>query len=266
MLKEILLHQPGGTPDPALAYALALAAEHGARVTLLAYPIETAGALAWGAADLPLDGPEEDGRLQAAAQDAAARAGVALEIAPPRSFAYGIGETLADWARVRDLTVLGAAGGPGIGRRFLWRAAVFDSGRPVLLVPEAAAPAAPRRVLVAWDASRAAVRAANDALPLLAAAEVTVISVTDDKAFRPGQSAVEMTRHLARHGIAANFREIRREGRPVSAAIGDALREQRADLLVMGAHAHSGLRELVLGSATGAAFAGAWPVPLLLSH
>jgi nucleotide-binding universal stress UspA family protein len=266
MLKEVLVHQPGPAPDRAFDHALALAAAQGARVTLLAYPVETAATLAWGAADLPLDEPGENPELRAAAEAAAARAGVTLELAPPRSFAFGIGETLADWARVRDLTVLGTRGVPGVGRRLLWRAAVFDSGRPVLLVPESARAAPPRRALVAWDASRAAVRAANDALPLLAGAEVTLVSVTDDKAFRPGQSAVEMTRHLARHGVTASFLEIRRDGRPVSAALAETLREREADLLVMGAHAHSGLREMVFGSATAAAFAGALPVPVLLSH
>jgi len=34
----------------------------------------------------------------------------------------------------------------------------------------------------------------------------------------------------------------------------------------MGAHAHSGLREIVFGSATASAFAGALQVPVLLSH
>lgn len=258
MLKEILVQQPGERLDSAFAQALALAGAQGARLTLLAYQVETAPLLGWGAADLPLAEPVESTALHAAAEAEAARAGVALEIAPPRSFAYGIGETLADWARVRDLTVLGTQGGAGAGRRLLWRAAVFDSGRPVLLVPEGSAAAQPKRAVIAWDASRAAVRAANDALPLL--------SVTDDKAFRPGQSAVEMTRHLARHGVAASFLEIRRDGRPVSAAIADAVRDHGGDLLVMGAHAHSGLREIVLGSATGAAFAGALPVPVLLSY
>jgi nucleotide-binding universal stress UspA family protein len=266
MLKEILLHQPGETPDSTFDYALALASARGARLTLLAYPVDTAAMLAWGASDLPLDPPGENAALRAAAEAAAARAGVPLEMAPPRSFAFGIGETLADWARVRDLTVLGTRGTPSTGRRLLWRAAVFDSGRPVLLVPEGTRPAAPKRALLAWDASRAAVRAVNDALPLLAGAEATLVSVTDDKTFRPGQSAVEMTRHLARHGVTAGFLEIRRDGRSVSTALAEALREREADLLVMGAHAHSGLREIVFGSATASAFAGALQVPVLLSH
>ena len=52
-------------------------------------------------------------------------------------------------------------------------------GRPVLVVPYAGRfEECGRRVLVAWNASRAATRAINDAMPLLAGAEtVTVLSV-----------------------------------------------------------------------------------------
>src|SRR5579884_3470585 len=49
---------------------------------------------------------------------------------------------------------------------------VMGAGRPVLVVPYAGAFATVgRRVLIAWDGSREAVRALNDAMPLIAGAE-----------------------------------------------------------------------------------------------
>jgi nucleotide-binding universal stress UspA family protein len=269
MLKEILVHQSPerAEPDAAFGLALALAEAEGARITLLAYSAESAAPLAWGGADLPLPEPPDAAALAASAEVAAARAGVPLEVAERRSFAYGIGETLADWAHVRDLSVLATSPRAGVGRRFLWRAAVFDTGRPALLVPEGAPGLLPRRAVVAWDASRAAVRAAHDALPLLRRTEqTTLLTVTDDKEMRRGQSAIEMTRHLARHGVAADFAEVRRGGRSIAQAIAESAAERGAGLLVMGAHAHSGLREIVLGSATGAAFTGSLTLPVLLSY
>ena len=55
----------------------------------------------------------------------------------------------------------------------------MTSGRPVLAVPFAGEfPTVGERVLVAWNASREAARALNDALPLLIGAkQVTVLAI-----------------------------------------------------------------------------------------
>ena len=82
---------------------------------------------------------------------------------------------------------------------------VVAAGRPVLVVPYAGEFAAlGRRVLVAWDGSREAARAAHDALPLLQKAElVTLLTVSEREAdferHRPGLE--RMLRNYERHGI-----------------------------------------------------------------
>ena len=53
---------------------------------------------------------------------------------------------------------------------------------------------------------------------LKVAREVVVVSVTDDKAFRPGQSGVELCRHLARHGVRTTFEAVQRSNREVPAS------------------------------------------------
>ena len=50
------------------------------------------------------------------------------------------------------------------------------TGRPVLLIPAGAAPGAlGRQIVLAWNTSRAATRALNDALPLIERAEKTTL-------------------------------------------------------------------------------------------
>ena len=142
-------------------------------------------------------------------------------------------------------------------------------GRPVLVVPYAGRfEECGRRVLVAWNASRAATRAINDAMPLLAGAEtVTVLSVD------PGEDPPG-ARRGAGDGHRRASRASRRQGcveTTVSGGIGvgNALLSRAsdigADLLVMGAYGHTRVRELLLGGATRTILES-MTVPVLMAH
>lgn len=272
---EILVHvTPAGVAkgDAGLDQAFALAKAHGARVSAMIYDTEAAAAVTWSGIEVPVPTtlpPNDEAPVRAAAAAVEARGakdGVAVEVITERSYAYGVGESFADVARVRDAAVLTLPALKEIGRRLVVEAALFHSGRPVILCPRGAKPADFARVIVAWDASRAAVRALNDAMPILARAKaVTVVSVNDDKTFRPGQSAIELTRHLTHNGVAAGFKDVKRGRRAVGAALADAAHEDGASLLVMGGYAHSRLRDLVLGSATRDVLTGKIDLPVLMS-
>jgi len=250
------LHVEPGSPaavEADLALPLAIAEAHAAHVTALVFtagvPRDTSGADA-----APL--PEDDIAAREAAM--AAQVGRALEARGLRhevrgrgSVAYGVGEVLADQMRVSDLGIMALGTGLDAGRRFLASGGIFSSGRPLLLLPAGQAAAPPARLVLAWDASPAAVRAIHGALPFIRrAAAVTIVSVTDDKTFRPGQSGVELAHLLARHGARADFRAIERGQGGVAGAILGVAREQRADMIVMGAVRHAPLHNLVFGSAT----------------
>ena len=243
-----------GAVDASIALPLALAEAHSAHVAALVfaasvYRPEPPG----GDAEMPETelAAHEDGVLLHVRAALETR-GLRFEVRGRSSFAYGVGEVLADQMRVSDLGVMSFGSGADIGKRFVANGGIFSSGRPMLLVPPShAAASPPSRVIVAWDASTAAVRAVHGALPLMKRADsVTVVSVTDDKEFRPGQSAVELTHLLARHGAKADFRPVQRGSGGVTRAILDAAREAQADLLVMGAVRHAPLHNLVFGSAT----------------
>ena len=160
---------------------------------------------------------------------------------------------LVDHARLRDLSVFPIKA-EDQGQQSLVEALIFESGRPVLLLPEAATrqlSSSFNRVAVAWDYSRPATRAVADGLPMLRAAKyVHVVTVVDEKHLHKPGSGAELCKHLAGHGVEVTFHKIQAKGR----AIGDVLEafavERSIDLLVMGAYGHSRLREFILGGAT----------------
>jgi nucleotide-binding universal stress UspA family protein len=250
--------------EAATATPLALAEAFSAHVTALIFPMDSALT-----APTPADDATSllEDRTAETFAAAAQRRGVAHETRKRTSFAYGNGEVFADHLRVSDLAVLTGHGAPGIAAQILHHAAIFESGRPVLLVPQAQPLArVPQRILVAWDASPAAIRAIHGALPLIRrAAETIIATVSDDKALRPGQSGIELTHLLARHGAKTRFMALQRGSGGVLERLLAAASDTEAEMLVMGAVRHSPLRNLVLGSATQDVLSDALSLPILLA-
>ncbi|MCU7372159.1 universal stress protein [Paucibacter sp. O1-1] len=144
---------------------------------------------------------------------------------------------------------------------------LLHSARPTLLLPYAASfKTLGQRALVAWDDSREAARALNDALPLLRQAQsVQLLSwreSLEDEDLRPRLAALQQW--LAWQGVAAEAREERSEIGVAEALLSRAT-DQDADLIVMGAYGHSRWTELVLGGATRGLL-DAMTVPVLMSH
>ena len=107
-----------------------------------------------------------------------------------------------------------------------------------------------RRALVAWDGTREAARAANDALPLLENAEaVTVMFVgARETALEEHHPSIErMVHHLQRHGIAARAEETLHGDLRISDVLLSRAADLAADLLVAGAYHNSQLREALVG-------------------
>ena len=177
-------------------------------------------------------------------------------------------DLLAGYAHFRDLAIVGAPEHSPSGNGYL-ESVIFASGRPTLVLPElfsAACPFTLDRVVIAWDFSRSAARAVADALPLLTkSTQVRILVVVDEKPLDEHHSVAELGKHLATHGIIATLDEVECDGRSIGEVIGDCVTTWPADLLVMGAFAHSRMRDLVLGGATKSVLAKPM-VPVLLSH
>ncbi len=132
---------------------------------------------------------------------------------------------------------------------------VLDAGRPVLFVPPGRAfDAFGDRVMVAWNTSREAARAVNDALPILEGAErVTVLRVENDplvETFPEPAKSNDIASHLGAHGIPVNMRQTYAANRDIGETILSRAEDSGSDLLVMGAAGHSRVRRAVLGPAT----------------
>jgi nucleotide-binding universal stress UspA family protein len=202
--------------------------------------------------------------------EVAERNQISFESRTDRVLYTAMAETLATHARYADVAILGQADpDDGDGPRYLPEEVTLASGRPSLVIPYIG-PAATlgQRVTVAWDASREAARAVNDALPMLKRAQaVGVVSVNPgDRPFGHGeQPGADIALHLARHGIKVEVQRIESRDIDVPNTILSHIADQSSDLLVMGAYGHSRLRELVLGGVTRTILRE-MTVPVLMAH
>jgi nucleotide-binding universal stress UspA family protein len=146
---------------------------------------------------------------------------------------------------------------------------VMTAGRPVLAIPFAGAfPTVGERVLVAWNASREAARAVNDALPLLAGAkQVTVLAINPQRGVggHGEVPAADIALHLARHGLKAEAAHTVAKDISDGEALLSYAADVGADLIVAGAYGHSRARELVFGGVTRTLISE-MTAPVLLSH
>jgi nucleotide-binding universal stress UspA family protein len=145
-------------------------------------------------------------------------------------------------------------------------AALFESGRPVLVVPFIQNGGMKlNRVLVCWDGSRSAARAVGDAAPFLRRAnKVEVITVENKE--RPRElNGIAIAEHLARRGINLELRPLVAPYTNVADVILNEVAETGVDLIVMGAYSHSRLRETVLGGVTRSILKS-MTAPVLMAH
>jgi nucleotide-binding universal stress UspA family protein len=140
--------------------------------------------------------------------------------------------------------------------------ALFATSRPVLLVPADSPDALGRRVAIAWKDDRRAVKAVLAAMPVLERAErVSVLAGVREGAPPPVLPPV-----LAEHGVSAEVHTLTLGPRGTfGAALLAAAHGLGADLLVMGAYAHSPLSELILGGVTRHVLAET-DIPVLMRH
>ncbi len=165
-----------------------------------------------------------------------------------------------------DVTVLDMETDPVQRDRGLIEAALFDSGRPVLIVPPGRERYVGKRILIAWDGGASAARAVADALPFLKQAEeVEILTVTGEKDLAGLLPGTDLAPHLARHGVKVTVRNVALGEADVASEIRQAASGFAADLIVCGAYKHSRLREWLLGGVTQSLLQEC-RLPILMSH
>lgn len=182
-------------------------------------------------------------------------AGVSGEVATEYCEIAQIGRIIGEYARYADLTIIGPQllKHTDLKERCL-NGALFESGRPVLIVPDGVAPTLhPKRVVIAWDGGVEAARALREALPILQGTKSVDVVMVDpliddgDARYEPG---ADIAAYLSRHGINVTLHQVPSGGRSVAEALDQHTRDLGAELLVMGAYGHSRLRERIFGGTT----------------
>jgi nucleotide-binding universal stress UspA family protein len=201
-------------------------------------------------------------------EDAARKSQLQAQGLVIESSLLGSVNTFARMARVFDLAVVKQ---PEPGRddtaHDILEAALFESGRPTLIVPYIQKQGfSAKRVLCCWDGSRPSARAMGDALPILQkAGGVKVLTVSTGKFDERDITGAELATHLARHKLQVELVRIPAADIDVASAILSHAADTDASLIVMGGYGHSKLRELALGGATRGILQ-AMTVPTLMSH
>jgi nucleotide-binding universal stress UspA family protein len=276
MIKDIIVNLSVGEGANAAAdYAVSLAAAFDAHLAGIAFLYDPIVPVS-GAGYMPADVIEAQERDNAAAAKAAIdrfvaagkRAGVAAEpLTLSGSFA-GVGDQFGRIARRFDLSIVGQAEpGTSAVEEIIAESALFESGRPVIVVPYIQkAPLKLDRVMLCWDGSRAAARAIADAMPLLErAGRVEIVIVANERGKKDEIEGADMGAHLARHGLNVEVKRTVLGDIDVADVILSHAADAGSDFIVMGGYGHSRLREFVLGGVTRTIFRS-MTAPVLMSH
>jgi nucleotide-binding universal stress UspA family protein len=275
VLKDIVVNLSGrAVQDFAASYATSIAATFGAHVSGIAFlyePVIPDGTLGGIPVDLIELQREENSKVAKTAVDrfeaAAKAAGVSADTRVLDATLGGAAALFGQIARRFDVAVVGQAQHEhGASEQLMIEGALFESGRPVVVVPYIQKQGLTLdRVLACWDGGRMSARAIADAMPFLERAKAVDIVIVAEERKNDEITGANMTEHLARHGITAAVKRIARGDLAIADVILDYAADSGADFMVMGGYGHSRLREFILGGVTRGIL-NSMTVPVLLSH
>lgn len=156
-------------------------------------------------------------------------------------------QVIGDFGRLFNLVVVGRTdSAAAAGWNVTAEAALFESGRPVLISPPAPVKEICKTVVVAWNGSTETARTIGLGMGLLQTSE-SVLVLTVEGGSVPGPSGEDVAAHLARNGFNATAKSASANGRSVGQTILDECDAVGADLLFKGAYTQSRLRQLIFG-------------------
>ena len=275
MFKDMVVNLSTATGDDTTRdYAISLAREFGSHLSAVAFAVEPVAPALMVEGGSPELFEEWMREAEVAAEAAVAKFDDAVRgsglLTDARWLTATIGGSVDKFGRIArrfDVSVIRQSEpDDNSSNSLIIETALFDSGRPVLVVPYVHKGAAKLdRGLVCWDGSRNAARAVGDAMPLLQRAKaVEVVTVGDQPKSREIPGA-DIAQHLARYGVKAEVKEIVAPDLDAGNVILSHAADISADFMVMGGYGHSRLRELILGGVTRSILA-TMTIPTLMSH
>jgi len=276
MIKDIVVNlSVGERASFAGEYGVSIAAAFDAHIAGIAFLYDPIIPVS-GAGYISADVIEQQERANAAATKAALdrfaqaadSAGVSANPVTLSASYAGAADQFSRIARRFDLAIVGQAEPETSGvEEVIVEATLFESGRPVIVVPYIQkAPFKLDNVMACWDGSRAATRAIGDAMPLLEkAGRVEVVIVANEQGKQDEIEGADMGQHLARHGIKVEVKRTVLGDIDVADVLLSHAADAGSDFIVMGGYGHSRLREFVLGGVTRSILRS-MTAPVLLSH
>jgi nucleotide-binding universal stress UspA family protein len=270
MIKDVVANLAiGSSRDVAMDFAVSVAATFGAHLTGLAFLYEPLAGFP--AAAMRSQRIENEKATKAALtkfDEVMHRAGISAESRTLDVPVVSAANVFAHVARRFDMAIMGQPEPPKPAlERLIVEAALFDSGRPVLIVPYIQRTGLKLdRVMVGWDGSRSAARAVADATPFLVRAKVSEVVIVASEPIKSDEvPGAEVGRHLTRHGAKVELKSIVTSETDVANTILSRAADTSADFLVMGGYGHSRLREFILGGVTREILSS-MTIPTLMSH
>ena len=272
MIQDIVVNLAvGRSHDPAITYAASLAKTLEAELCGIVFryePVVMADAMEVMPADIieaqRLENAKAAENAIANFKQATAKIDLPVEIETVQTDLGEASKVFARIARMFDLSVVSQPEpGPRSPEQPVIEAALFESGRPIIIVPYIQTDGVKLdHVMVCWDGSRTAARALGDAMSLLEFAKTAEIITVGD-AYQEEPFA-DIRKHFARHGLKADLKRIAGTTDVASTILSHAA-DSSADIIVMGGYGHSRLREFILGGVTRDILK-TMTVPVLMSH
>jgi nucleotide-binding universal stress UspA family protein len=183
-----------------------------------------------------------------------------LENAPEGDYFVG------SHGRVFDVIVLARPGRDPKGPRMTTlEAALFESGRPVLIAPPSAPSQMGTNVLIAWNCSTEQARVTAFAMPILKRANRVIVLTVEGGAAVPGPTGQQLCRYLQLNDVPAKPMTVGLDGRLTGEVILAHAKALGCDLLIKGAYTQSRLRQMIFGGTTRYILSNA-ELPVLMAH
>jgi nucleotide-binding universal stress UspA family protein len=179
-------------------------------------------------------------------------------------------EDIAERALYADLVLVGpqAARDEELQRRVV-NGALFQSPASILINPKRTnVGLAPKAILLAWDSSDEAARAARESMEFLQSAgkvHVTLIDPVASRSANGEEPGADVAVFLSRHGVKVDVDCITSGGRRVDEVLRQHAMDVDADMIVMGAYNHPRLQQRLFGGVTQSMLKDV-KVPLFLAH
>ncbi len=174
-------------------------------------------------------------------------------------------EGVGEYGRVFDVIAVGRpAAGIQQPRKATLEAALFESGRPLLIAPPQAPGKLGECIAIAWNASPESARSVAFAMPLLLAAQdVPVMMVPGTRLSGPDEN--QLVASLRRHGVPARSVPTQETPKGPGHAVLETAYGLGADLLVKGGYTQSRMRQFIFGGPTSQILTEA-NLPVFMAH